>query len=300
MTSLDTLLVVDYGSQYTQLIARRIRELGVYATIQPWNKISLDDQVKGIILSGGPASVYDPDAPTLDQRLLQHNVPVLGICYGMQLLVQHYGGIVVQGKKKEYGKQNITLGDHLLFQGLQKNISVWMSHGDYAQSLGQCQSIAESAHGLCAAVAHPLFSHYGLQFHPEVTHTQEGMNILSHFLAICHVQKNWSMDMYAEQTIANIRHTVGDAKVVALASGGVDSTVALSLCAKAVPMLYALHIDTGLLRKGESEAVVAALQGIGISVDTINAASRFYAVLKGITRPEEKRHRIGDLFVDIV
>ncbi len=298
MTSPERIVIIDYGSQYTQLVARRIRELGVYSEIQPWSRISLDETVKGVILSGGPASVYDINAPTLDNKILAHDVPILGICYGLQLLVQYFGGMVKPGKK-EYGKQRI-ISDHPLFP--EKELTVWMSHGDCATALGEFFSIAKSTDGVVAGIQHPIRPIYGLQFHPEVTHTEKGQQMLSFFLGLCKCQSNWSLQDYFQQMCAEIQKTVGASNVLALVSGGVDSTVALALCAKAIPQkkIFALHIDNGLLRKNESKGVMDALQGVGISVNFIDASSHFLEKLKGIYNPEEKRKLIGDLFVDVM
>lgn len=300
----DEIAILDFGSQYTQLIARRIRELGVYAAIYPPTQTDFSPGVKGIILSGSPHSVIDPHSPKPSAELMADARPILGICYGLQLLNHLGGGRVEPGATREYGPARLdVVADSALLQDMPLQPAVWMSHGDHVSLAAPgFEVVARSQDGLIAAVENPAAKRYGVQFHPEVSHTPEGKTLLHNFVhAICGAQANWQMVDVLAQAEDEIRRTVGDHPVLVLVSGGVDSTVTAALLAKALPaeQIYALHVDSGLMRRGESDAVMHALKALGLkNLNLVNAQEAFLVALSGVSDPEAKRHLIGDLFIE--
>lgn len=301
---LRPILVLDFGSQYTQLIARRIRELGVWCIIEPFSFplekiISLNPY--GIIFSGGPMSVYDSDSPKVDKKIFNLNIPLLGICYGMQLIAHLLKGKVEKSKKREYGLARVKFEKHPLFEGTPEEQIVWASHGDRVEKMPEgFKSIAFSQNSPFSAFSHREKEIYGLQFHPEVAHTQFGREILDNFLKICGAEKNWSMKFYRDIQIKEIREKVGNSKVVGALSGGVDSTVAGTLLVEAIgDKFYPIFVDTGLLRKDEGKHVMEFLKNYNIKVKKVNAAKIFLKKLKGIKEPEKKRKIIGHNFIKV-
>jgi GMP synthase (glutamine-hydrolysing) len=302
----QSIVILDFGSQYTQLIARRIREQNVFSVVFPCTA-SLQEIKKcgpvGIILSGGPASVYDKDAPPADKRVLQLGVPVLGICYGLQYMAHALGGKVVPGDKREYGHADVKLeNDSPLFKGIPRKIKVWMSHGDHALELPSgFHPLARSATAL-AAMEDPARRYYAVQFHPEVRHTPQGTEILKNFVFdICCAEPNWTAQRFIDETVANIRKTVGPrAHAICALSGGVDSSVAATLVARAIAeRLTCVFVNNGLLRKNEFEKVKHNLHRLGLQVVAVDASHRFLAKLAGVTDPEKKRRIIGNEFIAV-
>jgi len=301
---MEKILIIDYGSQYTQLIARRLREMQVFSDIiDPHSPLPKGQTIKGVILSGGPDSTTESTHP-LPTEILSGSIPVLGICYGMQLLNVANQGKVSASSRKEYGKQNIVFEDHNpLFDGLEGEESVWMSHGDSIDELAEnFQVTARSKDGAIAAISHRTHPHFGVQFHPEVTHTPNGRQILQNFLSLCRCEKSWTPLQALETIKQEIRDKVGDGRVISLVSGGVDSTVATFLCTEALGpnQVIPIHIDSGLMRKNESAEVLELLRSHGMSnLDFIDATETFLNALKGVSDPEKKRQIIGDLFIQI-
>jgi GMP synthase (glutamine-hydrolysing) len=303
----DRIAILDFGSQYSQLIARRVRELNVYCELFPWDAPPEKVQAlqpAGIILSGGPNSVYDPGAPKLGSYVLQSGVPVLGICYGMQLLAQACGGSVALSSRREYGQTGIELDPSRLWaEGVPHALSVWMSHGDRVDRVpAGFHVIAHSANSPIAGMADEARGIYAIQFHPEVNHTQHGRDILGQFLhQVCGCGSTWTSVGIIDESIARIRAQVGDRPVICGLSGGVDSSVTAALVHRAVgDQLTCVFVDTGLLRKGEGEQVIETFQREqGIRLIAVNASEDFLEVLQGVTDPEEKRKRIGEKFVRI-
>jgi GMP synthase (glutamine-hydrolysing) len=301
---MDTILIIDYGSQYNKLISRRIRELGVFSKVVPFNEIGLiDETIKGIILSGGPNSVYDDNAPYLDQGILDQGIPILGICYGMQLLVKETGGMVQKGKVREYGKNTLkVLKESLLTKNLSDQSTVWMSHGDEASSLGEGFKVIGTSDNSIAMIEHEKRKLYGVQFHPEVTHSTEGLRLIENFvLTISNAKPDWNMEDFIEGQIKHIKETVKADHVILGLSGGVDSSVAAALIAKAInKQLTCIFVDTGLLRKDEAKEV---LEGYGVFKDLnivkVDAKDTFYEALKGVSDPEDKRKIIGRVFFEV-
>jgi GMP synthase (glutamine-hydrolysing) len=300
---IDSIAILDFGSQYTQLIARRIRELHVYCEIFTWDAPA--DRVnaispRGYILSGGPSSVYDKNAPTLAPFLIESALPVLGICYGMQAMAAALGGRVIPAQSREYGlaEINVPSQNPLLPSGSQ---TVWMSHGDRIDELPRgFVPLANSANSPLAAMYDAERRYYGVQFHPEVRHTQHGQQILSNFvLNICACRPEWTAQGIIKESIQSIRAQVGDQTVISAVSGGVDSSVATALVQRAVgAQLCTIFIDTGLLRLHEVEQVQTAFRGaLGAELTTVDASENYFAALKGITEPEQKRKIIGELFI---
>jgi GMP synthase (glutamine-hydrolysing) len=305
----DSVLILDFGSQYTQLIARRVRELGVYAEIFPCNMPAEDIRKfdpKAIILSGGPASVYAEDAPTCSTEVFSMGRPILGICYGLQMIAHNMGGQVDKGAKREYGRAEIQIEDKKskLLKDLPPHASVWMSHGDSLKKLPEgFRIIASSANAPICAVANADESITGVQFHPEVVHTEGGRQLLSNFLFdIAHAQANWSPRDYIEATVEEIRQRVGDKTVICALSGGVDSAVAAVLVHRAIgKQLKCIHVDNGLMRRGESAEVVHTFRDhFGIDLDFRDASELFLSRLAGVTDPEQKRKIIGKAFIDVL
>ncbi|MCY3779736.1 MAG: glutamine-hydrolyzing GMP synthase [Chloroflexi bacterium] len=299
--------VIDFGSQYTQLIARRIRELGVYSEVYPHDggaeRIN-QHQPAGYILSGGPASVYDRSAPRLPEFLAESSLPLLGICYGMQLLTMASGGRVAPARTREYGPATIThRARSPLFDGLDHDLRVWMSHGDRIEALPAGYSaLAESDNSPYAAIGDLRRNRYGVQFHPEVQHSPQGQAILSNFLfTVCRCKKKWSPENFIEDAVNQIRAQVKDERVLLALSGGVDSAVVGALIHRAIgERLTCIFVDHGLLRQGEPEQVVQIFRHEqGMRVIAVNAIETFLSALDGVTEPEAKRKIIGKLFVDV-
>lgn len=301
----DTIVVLDYGAQYSQLIARRVREAGVYCELFSWRSEAekvMALRPKGFILSGGPNSVYDDGAPTLPDYVLESGVPVLGICYGMQLLTHTLGGRVAGSQKREYGKATLsTMMPSPLFNELNGILKVWMSHGDKVEALPDgFTMLAQSENAPYAAVADLDRQLYGVQFHPEVVHTPQGGQILRNFAhLICGTESNWVPANIIEEQIRKIRAQVGDKRVLLGLSGGVDSAVAGALIHRAIgEQLTAVFIDHGMLRQSEAEQVVQTFQHeMGMNLIAVNAAETFLSALEGVTSPEQKRKIIGEKFV---
>lgn len=301
----DKIIVLDFGSQYNQLIARRIREMGVYSALLPHtikaSEIKSMEGIKGIVFSGGPKSVYDDDAFKVDEEIFNLGLPILGICYGMQLTAKYFKGEILSSPKREYGKMNILIEDKsLLFNDLYDEEEVWMSHGDHVAKIPQgFKLLAKSQNGLVASIANEEKKIYCVQFHPEVRHTVNGNKMLHNFVfEICHANNNWSMKNYLDMQIEQIRKTVKDKKVLCGLSGGVDSTVVAVLLHKAIGHnLTCMFIDHGLLRQNEGDEVMAACKKFDMNVIRINAKERFLSKLQGVTDPEKKRKIIGNEFV---
>jgi len=303
----ETILIIDFGAQYIQLITRRVREENVYSEVHP-HSISLE-KVKeigpaGIILSGGPMSVYDEGAPNLDPGILKLGIPVLGICYGLQLICRAFGGEVESAKDREYGKAHLNItGDSKLFDNVINNSVVWMSHGDYLTKMPEGFKVAAvSDHSPYCAISNEMKNIYGVQFHPEVMHTQEGKNILHNFIFnICHCTGNWNPHSIVEENILKIKNTAGNSKVICALSGGVDSTVAAVLVKRAIgENLICIHIDTGLMRKNESEQISRLFdEKLKLNHIPIDASERFLKNLSGVTDPEKKRKIIGNTFIEV-
>ena len=303
----EWILIVDFGSQYTQLIARRIREARVFCRISPPSEEDqwIDDpSLKGIVLSGGPASVFDPGAPRLPGWFRRYAGPVLGICYGMHLLIDGEGGEVKGGDEREYGPASLTIRESVpLFEGIEESSRVWMSHGDRAVALPDGYRIVASTEDLpAAAVADDPNRRYGVQFHPEVVHTAQGTAILRNFLfRVCRCRGDWTPEHVAERAILSIRERAREGEVLCAVSGGVDSTVMARLVHRAVgDRLHAVFVDNGLLRKGEREWVERMFRDdLSIDLTLIDGSALFLKRLEGIADPEEKRRIIGRTFVDL-
>jgi len=300
-------LILDFGSQYTQNIARKVRECQVYCEIHPCTmtlKAISEFKPKGIILSGGPASVLSSNSPICDSKLFGMGIPVLGICYGMQLITHLLGGKVNPSDHREFGRAELMLKEFSqLFEDVKSNTTVWMSHGDRISKLpNEFQSIAFTGNSPLAAIENPTAKIYGLQFHPEVVHTVEGEKILNNFLfKICKCAANWKMESLMEYMVDDIRKQVGNEKVICGLSGGVDSSVAAVLIHKAIgDNLYCLFIDNGLLRTGERDKVEKTFRdNFNINLDVIDASDKFLNKLRGVTDPEKKRKSIGNTFIDV-
>lgn len=304
----ETIVVMDYGSQYSQLITRRVRECRVYCEMLPWDASAeqlAELAPRGIILSGGPNSVYDAGAPSLTPQIVALGVPILGICYGMQLLGQHFGGVVAPAQQREYGPAKVMVNrtDSPLFAGLGPSLDVWMSHGDRIVQLPPGFTIlAHSNNSPIAAMADEHRKLYGLQFHPEVAHTPRGLDLLRNFcVEICGCHATWTPSSFIEESVATIRQQVGHGKVICAISGGVDSSVVATLVRRAVgDQLTAVFVNNGLLRQGEAEETLAALRRqLGNSIVYVEDDDRFLEALAGVTDPEEKRKIIGREFIAI-
>lgn len=309
--SRDAIVVLDFGSQTTQLIARRVREANVYCELFPWNATPsdvLDLQPQGFILSGGPSSVYTEDAPSLPAYILEQGLPVLGICYGMQLLAHHLGGHVSRATKQEYGPAAVELVDLTtpLFSGLRPapaTLQVWMSHGDRIEQLPpNFNVLARSRNAPVAAMGNQERGIYGLQFHPEVAHTDQGKEILRGFAVdVCGCAPDWTPASFIDQAVTTIRRQVGNSRVVCGLSGGVDSSVTATLVNQAVgEQLTSVFVNPGLLRQGEPEQVVRTFrEELGLRLVTVNAVEDFLEALQGVTDPERKRQVIGERFIRV-
>ncbi len=302
----QTVLVIDFGSQYTQLIARRIREQGVFSEIKP-HTITADEVRKisprAIVLSGGPSSVWDTGAAELDGGIVEIPVPFLGICYGMQILVRMFGGEIESSYKREFGPASIDITDtDGLFSGFSGSSDVWMSHGDKVAQLPEGFVVtARSSNTPAAAIKYPARKIFGTQFHPEVVHTREGMKMLSNFLfKISGCDKLWTSEAFIEQSVAAIRKQISPSRVICGLSGGVDSSVTAALVRKAVgKSLVCIFVDTGLLRLNEGDEVVEMFDKAGIEVVRVNERERFLEKLKGVSDPEAKRKIIGREFISV-
>ncbi|MBK7762846.1 MAG: glutamine-hydrolyzing GMP synthase [Bacteroidetes bacterium] len=303
----EKIIILDFGSQYTQLIARNVREMNVYCEIIPfYEEVKEDETIKGIILSGSPSSVNDENAPHVDVAALNAKWPVLGICYGAQLTTKILNGKVEKSSSREYGRVRLSKVDttHPLLKGLSENNQVWMSHADTITQLADSAEVIAQTESIPVAAFHvkntpnPLM---GLQFHPEVTHSENGKGIIKNFVVgICNCSQSWTSAGYIAETVANIKAQVGDQKVVMALSGGVDSTVAATLIDRAIgENLYCIFVDNGLLRKNEFAEVMEAYQQLGLHVKGVDASARFYKQLEGVSNPEEKRKIIGNLFIDV-
>lgn len=301
----ETILILDFGSQYTQLIARRVRELNVYCEIHPYNHFPApDNSVKGVILSGSPFSVYDENHPVPDLSEIKSKIPILAICYGAQFLAQAFGGKVERSKIREYGRATLNFVDR--DNPLTKNISlssqVWMSHGDTISKLPPDTKIIASTQDVkIAGYSFENEPTYALQFHPEVYHSAEGDKILKNFVVnICKCSQRWTPDSFIETSVKEIKEKVGNDVVIMGLSGGVDSTVAAVLIHKAIANnLHCIFVDNGLLRKNEFEQVLNSYKHMGLNVTGIDAKEKFYSALQGISEPEQKRKTIGKIFIDV-
>ena len=301
----DKILILDFGAQYTQLIARRARELGVYSIIVPYSADADDiatHNPRGIVLSGGPNSVYDVAAPSLQAELLELDLPVLGICYGLQLLTLALGGKVEPAATREYGKAKLVLKhDSQLLLSDYDQSTVWMSHGDHATTPPEGFVVtATSEDNIICGIEDHERRMYGLQFHPEVAHSEYGKQILENFIGLCGFARDWQAGSIIKHSIAAIRETVGDKKVICALSGGVDSSVAAALVDRAIgDQQTCIFVDTGLLRQNEYDEVLAAYKTIGLNVKPVRAADQFLGKLAGVTDPEQKRKIIGAEFIAV-
>ena len=301
---MNTILVIDYGSQYNMLISRRIREMNVYSLVVRYDQdFSKYEDIVGVILSGGPSSVYDDFSPEFNQKILDLNVPILGICYGMQLLVKTFGGKISSASKREYGKvviENVEYGE--LNRNLSKNTSVWMSHSDYLDEMPKGFTMLSKSKNAIAMIENQRKRLYGLQFHPEVTHTEEGRKLIENFVFnICKAKKEWNVSDFLQEKVDFIKNTVKDETVILGLSGGVDSTVCAALLDMAISsQLTCIFVDTGLLRKNEA---IDVINGYGtlkhLKIIKVDAKARFFEALKNITDPEEKRKIIGRVFFEV-
>ena len=296
------ILILDFGSQFTQLIARRIRELNVYCEIHPFNNPpQIDEDTVGLILSGGPCSVLEDGAPDYD--LSDVTIPVLGVCYGAQLMAKKAGGRVERSTHREYGRAHLDgVKEHHLFKGIASGSQVWMSHGDSILELPADFEIIASSDSIPVAGFHVKNSNrYGIQFHPEVTHSIDGKTLLHNFVVdICAATCDWTPNQFVETTVAELKEKLGDDKVVLGLSGGVDSSVAAELIHLAIGAnLYCIFVDNGLLRKNEFEKVLESYKAMGLNVKGVDAKEQFYTALKGLTDPEAKRKAIGKTFIDV-
>lgn len=299
------ILILDFGSQYTQLIARRVRELNVYCEIHPFNKIpALTPDIKGVILSGSPCSVRDAGSPDVDSNLFSGKIPVLAVCYGAQLLAQKSGGNVVASNIREYGRVKLTTVNQQneLMKDISSDSQVWMSHSDTIEKIPvNAEIIASTPSVKVAAFQMKDLPVYGIQFHPEVTHSTEGKNLLRNFVVnICKCEQDWTPDQFVETTVNDLKVKLGNDKVVMALSGGVDSTVAAVLVHKAIGKnLHCIFVDNGLLRKDEFENVLKSYEGMGLNIKGVDSKDLFYSALKGLTDPEAKRKAIGKSFIDV-
>jgi GMP synthase (glutamine-hydrolysing) len=306
----NTILVLDFGGQYCHLISRRVREHNVYSEIVPYDitpeevkLLSKKLNVKGMILSGGPSSVYRENAPTCDPGILNLNIPVLGICYGHQLIAYVTGGKVKPGLRKEYGVTYATIDKPVdILEGLDRREKVWMSHSDTVYSLpGEYEALAHTENCPIAAFRHVKKPIYGLQWHPEVVHTEKGMLTLRNFLfEVCGCQPNWTMESFVEKAIREVKRTVGKHRCIIALSGGVDSSTAAVLAAKAVgKRLTAVFVDHGFMREGEPEFVKKTFERYGMNLVLLDERERFMEKLRGVTDPEQKRKIIGEEFIRV-
>jgi len=312
----EKILILDFGSQYTQLIARSVREANVYCEITPFNKeIEFSPALKGVILSGSPFSVNDENALFIDVKKINEKVPVLGICYGAQLIAKLYGGVVEKSDKREYGRSKLQIKNEAdeLLKGVKNDSDVWMSHSDTIKKLPDTFSISASTHNIPVAAFDSKDTLpgdairagnngiFGLQFHPEVYHSAEGKKIIRNFLVnVCKCSQDWTPAHFINDTVSSIKETIGDKKVIMALSGGVDSTVAATLIHRVIGKnLYGIFVDNGVLRKDEFEQVIESCKNIGLNIKGVDAKNYFYRKLAGKSDPEEKRKAIGKSFIEI-
>ena len=301
----ETILILDFGSQYTQLIARRVRELNVYCEIHPYNDFpQINDHIKGVILSGSPFSVNDDQSPVPDLSGIKSEIPLLGVCYGAQFLARSMGGDVLPSKIREYGRANLSFinKSNELMKGMSDGCQVWMSHGDTIRRIPDDFEIITSTADVRVAGYQIRGEHtYGIQFHPEVYHTTEGMVLLKNFVVdICRCSQSWTPESFIETTVNELKKKLGNDKVVLGLSGGVDSSVTAVLLDKAIgENLHCIFVDNGLLRKNEFESVLDSYKHMGLNVVGVDAKDRFYKSLEGITDPEKKRKAIGNTFIEV-
>ncbi len=305
MKEVQSILILDFGSQYTQLIARRVRELNVYCEIHPYNKIpELTDNIKGVILSGSPFSVRAEDAPNPDLSEIRNKYPLLGVCYGAQFLAHSNGGNIEPSLHREYGRAKLTSinSENDLFKGVSAPSQVWMSHGDTVVDLpANFNLIASTSDVEVAAYQIDGEKTYGIQFHPEVYHSTDGKTLLENFVVgICSCEQNWTPDSFVDESVNALKKELGDDKVILGLSGGVDSSVAAFLLHKAIGKnLHCIFVDNGLLRKNEFEDVLESYKNLGLNVKGVDAKEQFYSALKDVTDPEAKRKAIGKVFIDV-
>ena len=301
---MEKILILDFGSQYTQLIARRVRELNVYCEIHPYNKVPNLDEFIGVILSGSPASVRNEDAPQVDLSQIKGKKPLLGVCFGAQYLSHNFGGEVAPSGTREYGRAMLTVAEpnDPLLKGLSTTTQVWMSHGDTIVRVPENYKIIASTESVRVAAYHIEGEQtWGIQFHPEVYHSTEGKELLQNFVVgVCGHKQDWTPASFVEETVAQLREQIGDDKVVLGLSGGVDSSVAALLLHKAIGnQLTCIFVDTGLLRKNEFSDVMHSYKDIGLNVIGVDASAKFYADLTGQSDPERKRKIIGRDFIEV-
>lgn len=300
----EKILILDFGSQYTQLIARRVRELNIYCEIHPWNKCPEVDGFKGVILSGSPFSVRDESSPKPDLSAIKGKMPLLGVCFGAQFMAHNFGGEVLPSTIREYGRANLSSvnSDHILTKGMTVGSQVWMSHGDTIKTIPDNFTIIASTKDVQVAGYHIEGEEtYGIQFHPEVYHSTEGTLLLKNFLVgICGCAQDWTPNAFVDETVQSLKDQLGNDKVILGLSGGVDSSVAAVLLHKAIgDNLHCIFVDNGLLRKNEFSQVLDSYKGMGLNVKGVNASQLFYDELNGLTDPEAKRKAIGKVFVDV-
>ncbi|WP_316793617.1 glutamine-hydrolyzing GMP synthase [Pedobacter frigoris] len=302
---LEKIIILDFGSQYTQLIARRVRELNVYCEIHPFNNIpEISSDVKGIIFSGSPYSVRQEDAPQIDLKKFHNQYPVLAVCYGAQYIAQHSGGDVQPSSTREYGRANLNYvaSNNKLFKNISTGSQVWMSHGDTITKVPENFELIASTDSVKVAAYQVKDSEtYAIQFHPEVTHSTDGKQLLENFLVdICGCKQEWTPDAFVDTTIAALQEKLGNDKVVLALSGGVDSSVAAILLHKAIGKnLHCIFVDNGLLRKGEYEAVLEQYKHLGLNIKGVDAKERFLSQLADVKDPELKRKAIGRVFIEV-
>lgn len=301
----EKLIILDFGSQYTQLIARRVRELNIYCEIHPYNKVAdIDSDTKGVILSGSPSSVNDENHPIPDLSKIRNKVPLLGVCYGAQFLAHSSGGTVSPSKHREYGRAHLNTVDNscVLMNAIPTNSQVWMSHGDTITDLPENFKVVGSTNDVHVA-AYQIEGEktYGIQFHPEVYHSTDGLTLLKNFLVdICGYSQDWTPDSFIEETVKELKSKLGNDKVVLGLSGGVDSTVTAVLLNKAIGKnLYCVFVNNGLLRKNEFESVLDNYEHLGLNVIGVDASQKFYDALQDLSDPEKKRKAIGKVFIDV-
>ena len=301
----EKILIIDFGSQYTQLIARRIRELNIYSEIHPFDNLPiLDSTYKGVILSGSPSSVQDTDSPRIDLKNIKGNYPLLGVCYGAQYLVSEFNGNVVSSQTREYGRANLSYvkKNSKILNNVKLDSQVWMSHGDTISSMpSDFEIIASTEDVEIAAFRIKNEMTYGFQFHPEVYHSSQGTLMLKNFLLdICQCNQDWTPKAFVKETVSNLKEQIGNDKVILGLSGGVDSTVAAVLLNMAVgDNLHCVFVDNGLLRKNEFQDVLLQYKNMGLNIIGVNAQEKFYNSLSGISDPEKKRKCIGATFINV-
>jgi len=301
----EKILILDFGSQYTQLIARRVRELNIYCEIHPWNKCpEISKEWMGVVLSGSPFSVRDASSPRPDLSEIKGSIPLLGVCFGAQYLAHNFGGEVAPSSTREYGRANLAFVEsrNILMKGIAKNSQVWMSHADTIKKLPANFIVtASTADVEFAGYQIEGEQTFGIQFHPEVYHSLEGTLLLKNFLVdVCGCSQDWTPDSFVDETVAKLQEEIGRDKVILGLSGGVDSSVAAVLLHKAIgENLHCIFVDNGLLRKDEFESVLLSYQGMGLNVKGVNASDKFYYELSGLTDPEAKRKAIGKVFIDV-